>query len=329
MLKQKNSLSSIDISVLCRELNEHLKDYYIENIYQPDVSTLLLKLNKPNAPVKQLIIESGRRVHLTSYSIRRPSKPPVFCSALRKHLLNGRIKKVEQPNFERIIIFQILKSRESFQLVTELFGEGNIILIDGEERILQALSFRKMKDRQIVRGEKFKLPPPSSLNPEKIVFEDLVKQLDGSKKEVVRVLSRVLGIGGVYTEEVLKIAGVEKTLACSELNEVDFKKIYEAVTYLLEKRNNVQPCIVFSSLDEPIDVLPFPLQLYEGFKINYYPTFNEALDEYFTRIVVKEEVKQREEKIKFQLEEQKRILDEQLNKLKELEEIEHKNKLIG
>ena len=45
------------------------------------------------------------------------------------------------------------------RLILELFGEGNIILADEEGKILQALFFKRMRDRNIVRNEIYQFPP--------------------------------------------------------------------------------------------------------------------------------------------------------------------------
>ncbi|MCX8176130.1 MAG: ribosome rescue protein RqcH [Candidatus Bathyarchaeota archaeon] len=328
LVEQRKQLTSFDVSVLCSELKNELKGYYIENIYHPEHLSILLRLNKPISTEKHLLVEAGRRIHLTSYAIKKPSKPSTFCSSLRKYLINGIVKDVEQPNFERIIIFHIVKGSNKFKLVFELFSKGNIILVDGEEKILHALTYRKMKDRSIIPREHFKLPPSSSLNPENLYADELFKHLTGSKGEVVRVLTRLLGVGGVYIEEILKLASIQKNLDCSLLGIEDFKRIHKALMILLEKRNELHPCIVYSS-GEPIDFLPFPLSIYDEYEFKFYPTFNEVLDEYFTGLTLKEQKIRKKEVFLSQLNEQKRILEEQVEKLKKVEAEAENCKKIG
>ena len=327
--EQKTGLSSVEVSVLCDELNKKIVEYYVENIYHPSFSTILLRLNKPASPEKWLVVEAGRAVYLTSYVVERPAKPSTFCSALRKHLLNGRIREVEQPNFERILVFHILTHNEVFRLVVELFGKGNIILVDKEDKIVQALTYKKMRDRWIVRGEKFKLPPSTSLNPEKTSLTEFSSRLKGLKGEVVRVLARLLGIGGSYTEEVLNVAGVNKNLSLNSLTDEDIRKIYEALKKVLDRRKNPKPCMVFSDENNPFEVLPFPLTIYNQYKHRFYGSFNEALDEYFTKLRFSREEEEKREKLLTQIEEYKRIFEEQKTNLKTLEKLEEKNRLVG
>ena len=78
LVEQRKQLTSFDISVLCLELRNELKGYYIENIYHPEHSSILLRFNKPASPEKHLIVEAGRRIHLTRYAVKKPPKPSLF-----------------------------------------------------------------------------------------------------------------------------------------------------------------------------------------------------------------------------------------------------------
>ena len=61
------------------------------------------------------------------------------------------------------------------KLVVELFGEGNIILTDEKNMIWQALFFKRMRDRNILRNEVLVVPPPSGKNPFKVSLSELEK----------------------------------------------------------------------------------------------------------------------------------------------------------
>jgi predicted ribosome quality control (RQC) complex YloA/Tae2 family protein len=151
----KEELTSFDIPVLVLELDQMIKDVYVDNIYQTNHSIFIFKLRQPNNPTLHLLIESGKRFHLTSYTYEKPQRPPTFCMALRKHLRNGRVTEILQHEFERIITIKVRAREGDFELICELFGEGNIILVSPENKILQALSYRKMRDRNILRGEPY------------------------------------------------------------------------------------------------------------------------------------------------------------------------------
>lgn len=319
-LKPKECVSSFDVTILTRELNRELKGYYIDKIYQVSTLTFLIKLNKPASPPRQLIVAAGRSMHITKYEVEKPVKPSGFSLALRKHLLNGRIQAVRQPDFERMTIIEVSKGKGIFRLVAELFGKGNLILTDGEERILQALSYRRMRDREITRGEMLEFPPPVGIDPQKLVLEELSTKLRGSKGSVVKALTSILGIGGIYAEEILLSAGVEKTVNCVELSPEAVDRIYRAAEETVKRMDNPEPQIVLGEDESLLDVTPFPLKAYSGKPRRLHSTLNEALDEYFTKTVFKEEEERHDEQYAQKLKEQSRIAEEQSARLRELEE---------
>jgi len=48
----------------------------INNIYQIDPKTIVLKIKNPGMQAINLLVEAGKRMHLTSYQIEKPLKPP-------------------------------------------------------------------------------------------------------------------------------------------------------------------------------------------------------------------------------------------------------------
>ena len=152
----KTEMTSFDVAAVVFELTPIIKDARIENIYQLDSSTLLLRLHRPSQPAMQLLIEAGRRIHLTSYALKKPLAPPALCMTLRKHLRNGKIIDIQQHEFERTVLLKTSTREGAFQLVAELFGEGNIILVNPQGLITAALIYRRMRDRNILRKEIFR-----------------------------------------------------------------------------------------------------------------------------------------------------------------------------
>jgi predicted ribosome quality control (RQC) complex YloA/Tae2 family protein len=283
--------TSFDVAAKAHELKNEITDSRVNNIYQLDAKTLLLKLHKVDKPPLLLLLEAGRRFHLTAYAQEKPAAPPAFCMALRKHLRNAWLRAVDQHEFERIVIFKLETKAGTLRLILELFGEGNIVLASEKGEILQALIFKHMRDRNVVRGEAYAFPPSSAKNPFKMTREKLEDDLkDCGDTEVVRTLVRCLGVGGVYAEEILLRAGVEKTKHCSELTDVEIASIYEGLQSLLSNivDSKFDPRIVLNADESFLDVVPFQLKRYEACKFKPFNSFNEALDEFYLRVTVAE-----------------------------------------
>ena len=334
---QREEFRSFDVAAAVRELKDTIVNSRVNNIYQLDRETVLLKLRGHGEKSFNLVLEAGKRLNLTSYALEKPLVPPAFCMALRKYLRNTLLTSIEQYKFERIVILTFAGKAgkaSNFRLITELFGDGNIILLDGENRILHALRYKRMRDRNILRGEAFALPPPSGQNPLEISLQSFMEGLKGfNDVEVVRALTRFLGIGGVYAEEILLRLGIEKTTPCNSLNAHQLEEIYNCLRGLIRQvlEGKLEPCIILDEKGAFLDVAPFRLKRYEGLKHQFYSSFNEALDEFYTKTKALEKAKaeKRDEELNREIERLKRVLAGQEKALKEAEKKAEEYRRIG
>jgi len=324
-------MTSFDIAAVVYELNQAIKDARIENIYQLSRSMLLLRLHKINQPTMQLLIEAGKRTHLTTYVLEKPFKPPAFCMVLRKYLRNGKITEVQQHEFERTITFKIMTRDGVFQLIIELFGEGNIILTNQQGIIVAAQTYKRMRDRNILRNETFQQAPPSGTNP----FKTSRAQMDGLKNfghlEIVRAITKFLSFGGLYAEEFLLRANVDKNTPCQALTEKQLDEIFNQLTTILSHVTDgkFDPAIIIDSKGEWIDVTPLSLKRYEGLGRKPHKTFNEALDEYYTKTVTLGKIGVAQKEYERELAKQQRMQQDQQKTIEESKKIVYQNKRIG
>ena len=331
---RKEEFSSFDVVAVIRELKDTVLNSRVGNIYQLNDKTLIFKL-RGGETVYSLVLEAGKRLNLTSYALEKPLVPPAFCMALRKFLRNSTLTNIEQYEFERVVLLDFSGKIGNFRLVLELFGEGNIILVDGENKILQALRFRRMRDRNILRGEAFRFAPPSGKNPTKIGVQALYDGLKGfGDVEIVRALARFLGIGGVYAEEVLLRLGIEKTTQCNSLSSSQAEAIHKCLNEMLSQvlEGKLEPCIVLDENGSLVDVTPLRLKRYDGLKHQPFKSFNEALDEFYTKTEALEKAdaeKKAVEQLTHEAERLKRVLAEQEKALRDAEQKAEKYRQIG
>jgi predicted ribosome quality control (RQC) complex YloA/Tae2 family protein len=331
---RKKEFSSFDVAVVVHELKDAITNSRVNNIYQFDAKTLLFKLHKTDCPPLRLVMEAGRRLHLTAYALEPPHVPPAFCMALRKYLRGAWITNVEQYEFERIVTVYFKTKTGVMRLILELFGEGNIILTGEKGEILQALIFKRMRDRNILRHEIFQFPPSSGENPFKVTREEMERALkDLGEVEVVRAMARFLGVGGIYAEEILLRADVEKTKHCSALTDSEVGAIFGGLQSLLSTVSSfkTEPNIVLAEDGSFLDVVPFKLKRYEALRSQPYSSFNEALDEFYLKVTVAEQAVASIEvdKLKQEAERLKRVIAEQEQALREDEAKAERDKCIG
>lgn len=302
----KTEMSSVDIKYIVEELRS-LTGARIDKVYH-NGNVLRIKLHKAGEGRKDLLIQAGKRIHLTTYIKESPS-PSSFAMLLRKHLSGRFLDGIEQYDFDRIVK---LRAGE-YTLIAELFKRGNVVLIDGESKILGALRYEEFKDRAIKPGHEYRLPPAreSPIDVEWGRFKELLLEEDVEDVEVVRALARKFNMGGLFAEEILIRAGIEKTRKTGGLSEEELKLIFGRMKEVFNAPKKAQ--IVYKG-GEPFDVLPIELKQYEHLEKRYFSTFSEALDEYFGRITVDEAKRE----LTKRLEDRKRSL---LHTLKRQEEM--------
>jgi len=307
-------MTSFDVAAVTHEINQLVEGAHVAKIYQIGTQTLLLKLRRPDQPRLQLLIEAGKRIHLTSYIHETPKKP-----------------SVRQHEFERIVIMEISTRQGDFQLVSELFGGGNVILVDPEGKILQAMTYKRMRDRNILRGEIFQHPPARGRNPLKLSPQEFVEIKKLGETEIVRALTKFLSISGTYAEEILLRAEVDKKTECSSLTEHELDSIFNHLQKLLSliDSGTIEPRIVSDEKNVWIDVTPVSLKKYNQFDQKKYENFNSALDDYYVKITDAEKSDEKTEEVESEVARHRRILQKQQKALETLKEPIIKNKNIG
>ena len=331
---RKKEFTSFDVAIVVHELKETIANSRVNNIYQLNEKTIVLKMHKTDKPPLRLIMEAGTRLHLTNYALKPPKVPPAFCMALRKYLRGAWVDNIEQYEFERVVTVHFKTKMGMLRLILELFGEGNIILAGEKGEILQALVFKRMRDRNIIRNEVYQFPPSSGKNPFNVSKDELKEALNAaSDVEVVRAIARFLGVGGFYAEEILLRANVKKTKQCSTLTGMEVDDIFRGLQSLLSAviSFKTEPHIVLAKDGGFLDAVPFKLKRYESLQFQPCKIFNEAVDELYLRDTAAEKAVASVEvdKIAQEAERLKRVIAEQEKALREDEAKAEHDRRIG
>ncbi|HIP25907.1 MAG TPA: fibronectin-binding domain-containing protein [Archaeoglobus profundus] len=315
------SMSAVDIKACISELKEEIVGGKIEKIYHYPPNEIRIKLYARGR--KDLIIEAGRRIHLTKFPKESPKFPTSFAMLLRKHLEGGKIKNIEQYDFDRVIKIEVERKDGKKIIIAELFSKGNVILTDENLKVIMPLKLDLIKP-----GELYKFPEPR-LTPLNIDEDTLKSIFTTESKEVVKVLATKCGLGGLFAEEVCLRAGIDKKKKCNEINDEDVKKILESIKDVFKPvlNGDFKPYIVVDN-GKFVDVLPIELKFYDGYKKRYFEKFNEALDEFYSRLII-ESIEKKEKEENEELKKLKKRLEIQLETKERYEKEMEKYRRIG
>jgi len=242
------TLSGVDIRVITHEIRDSVEKSWIVNIYEIPGKIFIFKLRKPQEGLKFLLIEPGKRYHLTNFNREMPKEPTNFAKTLRSHLRNTMINWIEQKDMDRIVKLSI-GPEPSYTLIIELFGEGNLILVNPSGKITTAMRYRKMKDRDIHPGRVFKEMPPQPRDIIRNGTADLEEILTENPR-LVPALNQWLGLGPYYSRYILKELGIKKKNS-DDLTEDEIEEIRTFCEGLKDRleNHNYEP-IVYLEPDE-------------------------------------------------------------------------------
>jgi predicted ribosome quality control (RQC) complex YloA/Tae2 family protein len=274
----KRQLSSFDIFVIVDELQE-LIGSFIEKSYQLSPKEILVKVKNVSQSQKEwLYFRNGEFLCLTQKTLQTPERPSNFAMALRKYLQNGRIVGISQHEFDRILKIEVMKGDNRYGLIIELFSNGNIILIDSEDKIIVPL-LRQSWAHRTVKGREPYIPPPSQIDIFQLSFDHFVELFRESTADLVRTLAVSLNLSGPIAEEICLRARIEKHKTSGELDHEALVKIYEALVTFVDifKKKQFDPLFV-KQQGEIINILPFAFVRYHDEEIEHIPSFVRGFD---------------------------------------------------
>jgi len=323
-MKIVKEFSNFDVFAIVKELDTLLINGTISNIYEVK-DLLILKINT-NLGKKNLIIRKDSRINLTEYDYPIPDFPNQYIRSLRKLLKNRRILTVTQYKFDRIIILELTNRGEgSWKFVIELFNKGNFLLLDQTNTIIVAKKYRKYRDRIILAKKEYTFPKSNEKDFFTLNKEDFKEFFENSENEIVREISRKLKISGLYSEELCFRANVNKKEFGHNLKEEDFTKLYDSFKKIRNEMmfGAIKAYIVFDEQEQEIAALPFEMEILKDYKRKEFSSFNEAVDDFHSKIDYESIKNPKDEKVKQMIKSQEKIL---LNQQDYLEELKLKKK---
>jgi predicted ribosome quality control (RQC) complex YloA/Tae2 family protein len=276
-LKKKRSLTSLDIAVIVKELNDVVKDGWVDNIYSSD-GGLLFKVRTTSGMLRYLIAVPGSRVNLTKHVSKSGIKGRV--QIFRRFARNARITLVRQHEFERIVIAELRKSGKEMLMIVELMPRGVITIVEpGSMKVLVSDRDLRVKDRTISPGRPYAYPPTFP-DPRKLDARTWAEKLS-PYNELGKGLVRGLGLSPEIVNEVLdpSVRGVNPAeLTLEELGKIRGK----ILDFIAEVVETPKPSLIYCE-GTLVSFHPYiPSELPEGCEVRECETFNDAVDEYFS-----------------------------------------------
>jgi predicted ribosome quality control (RQC) complex YloA/Tae2 family protein len=289
-MEPKREVTSVDLAALTGELDAY-EGARVDKAYLYEDDLLRLKLRDFDRGRIELLVDVGGTKHVRVADADRvppaPERPPNFAMMLRNRLAGAELAGVEQFEFDRIIQIQFEREDDSTTIVAELFGDGNIAVLDETGQVVDCLETVRLKSRTVAPGAQYEFPD-ARFNPLAVDFEGFRARMEESDTDVVRTLATRLNFGGLWGEELCTRAGVEKALTIGDADEDDFRAIYEVIQDLADRvrSGDLDPRVYYEADDDDadgrrVDVTPIPLEEHATLRADRFTSFTDALDDYF------------------------------------------------
>ena len=318
----KTRFSTLDLFAITKDLRRKLKGLRVNQVYDIDNRTYLIRLHEKDTNFV-LLLESGIRVHTTSYEWPKQPAPSTFTMKLRKHIGNKRLENIEQLGVDRVLDLTFGSGEAAYHLIVELYDRGNILLTDSTYMIINVLRPRtvgeevKFAVREVYQKDRARQYSP-------LISESRLKEILHEAKpnaQIKKLLVPHVEFGGALLEHCLVEAGFPGNVSIGKgldiQNDAQIAQLYlglvrgeevyqamlksdETVGFIIQKeekrpKNSITSRSLLSSASVPVDQEMESVLTYAEFQPHLFSqlrekpfarfdNFDAAVDEFFSKI---------------------------------------------
>ncbi len=301
-------LSSLDVLFLARELRQ-LEDSYVDRVYELNPGEFLLRTRHPQKGRGALVIRPGAYACLADEPPETPQTPTSFATLLRKHLPTARIRRVDQQEFDRVLVFNLEDRGEPLRLIVELFGKGNLLIVGPDDVIRVVQRTETFRARTLKVGEKFQFPP-SRVNPVRLARAEFDTLCEKNERDAVRFLAMDAGFGPDLSEELLHRTKITKTRKVGSLTDSEREALWNEWQRIL--RAPPEPGVLQKDLAAKAESIPLLSPKFAGWSRTPAPSLSAAIMSAAAKNVAAEPPERDEERdrLERQIEAQSKSIEE-------------------
>lgn len=295
------------VSATVKEFRENLIGGKISKITQPekDEIDLTIRNQKDNYRLKISMNPSLPLCILTEEKKLSPMAVPTFCMALRKHIGNGAILNVIQPDrtlekngLERVIIFEIEHLDEMGDLgkrylSVELMGKYSNLILYREDRIIidsvKRISVSQSSVREVLPNRPYFIPDSGDKkNPLELGKEAFANLIGNMPEPAFKALFHgITGLSPLTASEICHVSRVDPDLSANCLEPEALARLYNAFHDIIEETVSLSgpdPVIIYKD-GVPSDFSAFDLSIYEEdpkYEVRHFSSMSEVINQFYS-----------------------------------------------
>ena len=306
-------MDGLGIRVLAGEWENWFAGARIEKVHQPTAREVVLTLRRAGKTTRVLLSahrQLGRAHVLRKVRPDNPQEPPMFCMLLRRRIEGGKVTRVWQPGWERILCLDIEAQSDigdivHYVLLLEVMGKhSNLIFCVADDagtptKVVDAIVHvtpDMSRVRPVLPGHAYTLPPVQ----DKAAIEHLnatslelaFSSVTTAKQAERAIMGTLLGAGPETAREALHRAQIHLTSdigttserkdveerAHSTVEKTDLEKLQEVIRHLYRAAEERQESasILEDQLGQAVASAPFMLSF--GPRVVQMESFDAALE---------------------------------------------------
>lgn len=291
------AFDGITVSAIKAEIEDKILGGRIDKVYQPEKDEIILGIRSMGQAYKLLLTSnaSNPKFHFTQTNPSNPMTPPLFCMVMRKHLQSGKIIKIEQPDFDRILNIYVESLNELGdysvkKLVLEIMGRhSNIILTDENNTILDCIKHighDTSSVREVLPGREYTLPPSQGkINTLELDNNDFNEVLENNPSFEIQsvIYKNYTGISPIAASEICYRANVNGSTPVEALTDIQKEIVFNKFAELVEdiKANRFYPESITNEKCKTIDFSPIEMTQFNGLEIKKYTSISELIESFY------------------------------------------------
>lgn len=301
------AFDGIVIASLVSELNQTILSARISKIAQPEKDALLLTLKSAQGQRRLFLSASASLplIYLTEENRPSPMTAPNFCMLLRKHIANGRITRIWQPDMERIIHFEIehlddLGDLCKKILTIELMGKhSNIIFMNEEHMVIDSIkhvSAQVSSVREVLPGRAYFIPKTQDkYNPLSASESDFLAQACQKPTDLARAIyTTYTGISPCMANEICFRAGLDADAPMASLSEEERMHLCNNFLWLMQdiREETFVPNLVMEN-GRPVEFGAVRMTQYADMETETSESMSAILERYYAKRDVYTRIRQK------------------------------------
>ena len=274
------------VSAGIKEFREKLIGGKVAKITQPekDEIQLLIRNQRENYRLQLSVNPSLPLCCFTEENKSAPVTAPTFCMALRKHIGNGTILAIRQPEqslhapgLERVILFEIEHLDEMGDLgkrilSIELMGKySNIILLREDLSVIDAIkriSVSQSSLREVLPNRPYFIPDAKGKqNPLGLTKDSFISLLSAQPEPLFQaIFHNITGLSPLTASEICFRAAADPDLSANCQSQETLSRLYDSFWSIISEavlEEKPQPNIVYKD-GQPLDFSAIHLRQFEG-----------------------------------------------------------------